>query len=67
MLVSLSVHVYFTANTPDVVPNVTATAISDKEVNVTWSPPSTPDGYPVMAYFVDYQVVHGNLHYTVVN
>lgn len=45
-------------NTPDIVTNVTATALSSSQVNVTWSPANTPEGYPVMAYFVDYQIVH---------
>ncbi|XP_053405794.1 protogenin-like isoform X2 [Mercenaria mercenaria] len=44
--------------TPDIVTNVTATALSATEVNVTWSPAATPDGYPVMAYLVEYQFVH---------
>ncbi|XP_060603445.1 protogenin-like [Ruditapes philippinarum] len=45
-------------NTPDIVTNVTATSISSHEVNVTWSPADTPDGFPIVAYMVNYQFVH---------
>ena len=49
----------FSADTPDRPRNVKAIPVSATEVNVTWSPAATREGFEVMAYGVDFHEVHG--------
>jgi len=57
--VVFNIYISITVNTPDIVENVKAVSISPTEINVTWSQARSSDDFPITAYTIDFQIVHG--------